>query len=172
MHKTKENGKYLFEGDFNLTFTDNVKIKIGGSQQNKTTDEWKSGAKVGKHTIDAATFTKLQEATSDKFTFKISAKPRGTFHDMWVTDLATGKTVKGVFNSKTKEFTFMDAKSQKTTSNSGRMAAGVISGKLVEDFSKINGGRFSIGWIAGKAPVIISADATFFFTGKRAAGKK
>ena len=158
-------GKYMFTGVYTLDFSDQVKIRIGGATQEKSSKEWQGGSKVGNHTIDAATFAKLQEATSDKFKIEIEKKSIGTLHKVYATDLKTGKKVNGIFDSRKNEFTVGSSKGAQTKDGAGKTEVGIIKGKLNADKSEIVSGKFDVGFIAGKAPVLVSASANFTFTG-------
>jgi hypothetical protein len=70
--------KYILKANCAFNFSDQVKIKVGGASQERSTKEWKGGGKVGNHEIDAATFAKLQAAASGQFKIQIDAKSMGT----------------------------------------------------------------------------------------------
>jgi hypothetical protein len=158
--------KYIVKAETAFSFSDQVKIKVAGVTQVKSTKEMKSGGKIGNHEIDAATFAKLQEATSGQFTMEIEAKSIGTLHKVIFTDVKTGKVMNGVFDSKKNQFTVGSSKSQQAANGSGKTEIGVIKGTLSADKKTITNGTFEVGFIAGKAPAVVSASATFNFTGK------
>ena len=155
--------KYMFTGVYNLEFTDQVMIQVGGAKQNKSTSEWEGGSKVGKHTITPEMFEELQGATSSKFKMEIEKKKIGTLRGIQVTDLSTGKVMKGIYNEQDRKFTFG---SSKTTKQGGatKTDMGVVTGKLSADKSTIEKGEFGVGFIAGKSPHVITARAVFYYS--------
>ncbi len=157
--------KYMFSGVYKLDFSDQVRIKVGGASQEKSSKEWKSGGKVGNHEIDAATFEKLQAATSGEFKMEIETKSIGTLHKVIFTDAKTGNVINGIFDARKNEFTVGSSKSQQAANGAGKTEIGIIKGTLSADKSTITDGTFDVGFIAGKAPAIISASASFAFTG-------
>lgn len=160
-------GKYMFTGVYKLEFSDQVRIKIGGAAQEKSSKEWESGSKVGNHEIDAATYAKLQAATANEFKIQIEKKSIGTLHKVVATDIETGKSVNGIYDARKNEFTVGSSKGQQTKDGAGKTEVGIIKGKLSPDKSEIVSGKFDVGFIAGKAPVLVSASALFTFTGKQ-----
>lgn len=159
-----QDGKYMFSGVYEFSFSDEVTIKIGGATQTKSTGEWNQDGKVGKHTIDAKTLNALKEATSGKFKIEIEKKSIGTLHGMQVTDLSNGNVIKGIYNSKDHVFTFGSASSSKQ-GGATRTDVGVIKGKFSDDFSSITDGEFGILFVVGNAGAVVSANAIFYFTG-------
>ncbi len=156
----------LFTGSFNLEFSDEVKIRTGSAAQKKSTSEWASGSKVGKHNIKPETFQKLQENVDESFSIEIRKKNFFGLHEMWATSSKTGKKTKGAYNSKTNEFAFGSSKgSQGANKDCGSLEIGIVKGKLNADKSAIEDGEFKVGFVAGCKPVIVSADATFYYTG-------
>ena len=124
-------GQYMFTGVYNLEFSDQVKVKIGGAMQEKSSNEWKDGgSKVGKHTVDAATFAKLQAATSTSYTIQIETKSIGNLHKVRATDNNTGKIVNGIFDSRKNEFTVGSSKGQQAKNGSGSTQVGIVKGKF------------------------------------------
>jgi hypothetical protein len=158
--------KYMFSGVYRLDFSDQVRIKVDGASQEKSTKEWNSGGKVGNHEIDAATFAKLQDATSGEFKIEIETKSIGTLHKVQFTDAKTGNVINGIFDAKKNEFTVGSSKGQTAANGASKTEIGIIKGTLSADKSTITEGTFDVGFIAGKAPAVISASATFTFTGK------
>jgi hypothetical protein len=158
--------KYIVKANSAFSFSDQVRIKVGGASQERSTKEWKNGGKVGNHEIDAATFAKLQAATSGNYTMEIEAKSIGTLHKVILTDVATGKSINGVFDSRKNEFTVGSSKTKQGANGAGKTEIGIIKGKLSADKSTITDGTFEVGFIAGKAPAVITASATFTFSGK------
>jgi len=158
-----QNNKYMHTGIYDLTFSEEVMIQIGGAKENKTTSEWEKGSKVGKHQIDPAIFKEMQEKTSGKFKIEVETKKIGTLHGIRVTDLKTEKVMKGIFNEKDNKFTFGAAKTSKQGGGS-KTDIGVIAGQFSKDKKTIENGEFGIGFIAGKSPHVISARAVFYYT--------
>ncbi|MEZ5001635.1 MAG: hypothetical protein R2730_01255 [Chitinophagales bacterium] len=164
---TNAQGQYMHTGVYTLQFDDEVKIKIGGAVENQSTNQWKNGGKVGSHEISGEDFKKLQAATSNEYKFEIESKKIGTLHKIKVTDMKTGNTVNGIFDERINEFTFGSSKK----ASADKVEIGVIKGKLDMNSGKITNGTYEVGFIAGKAPVLISASATFKFTGSGKAEK-
>lgn len=158
--------KYILKANCAFNFSDQVKIKVGGASQERSTKEWKGGGKVGNHEIDAATFAKLQAAASGQFKIQIDAKSMGTLHKVKFTDVKSGKVIKGIFDARNNQFTVGSSKGQRAANGAGKTQIGVIKGTLSADKSTITDGTFEVGFIAGKAPAVISSSATFTFTGR------
>ncbi len=155
-----QSDRFMHEATYTFTFSDQVKIKIGSAAQNKSTKEWSSGQKLGNHEIKPEDFKKLQDAASNKFTFKIEKKKLGTLHKLLATDLKTGKTVNGIYDERNKTFSF-----GKFTKVNNTIEGGIVKGNIDVKTGKITNGKYEVGSMAGKAPLIISASATFSFTG-------
>ncbi|MEZ5006966.1 MAG: hypothetical protein R2753_02310 [Chitinophagales bacterium] len=171
MNAQQGQGQYMHTGTYTLQFDDNVKIKIGGAAQDQSSKQWQNGGKVGNTEISGEDFKKMQEATSSQFKFEIESKSIGTLHKIKVTDLSNGKTVNGIYDERKNEFTFGSSKSTNAGNGAGKVEIGVIKGKLDIDSSTITDGKYEVGFIAGKAPVLVSASATFTFTGSAKAAK-
>lgn len=158
--------KYMFTGTYELKFTDQVRIRAGNASQNKSTAEWAKGnGKVGNHTIDSKTFAEMQSKLVTNIKIEIESKATGVLHKIVVTDTKSGQAMNGLYNSKTNEFTFGSAKSTKQGA-ANKIEMGVVKAKLSPDKQAISNGEFAIGFIAGNGAVAVSADATFYFTGK------
>lgn len=162
---TAQNSPYMMSKTFKFTFSEEVMIQVGAAKENKSTKEWEKGGTVGKHPIDPALFEEIKKATSSQFLIEIEKKKVGTLHGMKVTDLETGKVIKGIYDEKDNKFTFGAAKT--THQNGGsKTDIGVIAGQFNDDLTSIQNGEFGIGFIAGKAPAVISARAVFYFSGQ------
>jgi len=158
-----QDGKYMHSEIYKLTFSEEVMIQIGAAKENKSTTEWEKGSKVGKHDIDPALFEEMQKATSGDYKIQIEKKKIGTLHGMQVTNVETGKVLKGIYNEKDNKFTFGAAK---TTQKNGasKTDVGIIVGKFSDDKKSIQNGEFGIGFIVGKSAQVLSARAVFYFT--------
>lgn len=156
-----------FTGVYELKVSDNVKIRSGGATKEQSSKEWKSGGKVGNQTIPADVYSKLESSVAKSYKIELASKTKGILKDAFLTDMGTNKRTKGIYNTQTREFLFGSASNVSTGTNKdcGALNVGMVKGKLSEDMSKIENGEIGVGFIAGCKPVVISADATFYFTG-------
>ncbi len=150
---------HLFQGNFQVQFEDNTRIREGSAVENKSTNQWKNGGKVDNKEIDPAIFEQLKTSAPEYFKIGIEKKGVGDIRNIWFTDLSTNKKVKGFYDVKTRGFTI----GQMQQAGTNKVETGVIKGYFNDDFSKITKGEYIVGFLAGKAPLVVSADATFFF---------
>jgi hypothetical protein len=157
----------MFTGVFELKVSDNVKIRTGGASKEQSSKEWKSGGKVGNQNIPSDVYQKLESNVAKAYKIELAEKTKGILKDAFLTDMSTNKRTKGIYNTQTREFLFGSAKNVSTGNNKdcGAVNVGLVKGKLSADMKKIEDGEIGAGFIAGCKPVIISADATFYFTG-------
>ena len=158
-----QDGKYMHSEIYKLTFSEEVMIQIGAAKENRSTSDWEKGSKVGKYDIDPALFEEMQKSTSGDYKIEIEKKKIGTLHGMQVTNLETGKVLKGIYNEKDIKFTFGAAKTSQQNGAS-RTDIGIIVGQLSDDKKSIQNGEFGIGFVVGKSAQLLSARAVFYFT--------
>lgn len=156
-----------FTGSFDLKVSDNVKIRSGGATKEQSSSDWKSGGKVGNQSIPTDVYSKLEKSVAKSFKIELTEKSKGILKDAFLTDLSTNKRTKGIYNTKTREFLFGSSSNVSTGNNKncGAVNVGLVKGKLSEDMTKIEDGEIGAGFIAGCKPTVISADATFYYTG-------
>ena len=166
-----QDGKYMHSEIYKLTFSEEVMIQIGGAKENKSTSEWEKGSKVGKNEIDPALFAEMKKATSGDYKIEIEKKKIGTLRGMQVTNVETGKVLKGIYNEKDNKFTFGAMKSSKQN-GATKTDIGIIVGKFSDDKKTIQDGEFGIGFVLGKSGQMLSSRAVFYFTAQEVAKKK
>lgn len=165
MNAQQGQGKYKFEGVFTLNYSDDVRIEVGGASQTKSSGEWKSGSKVGKHEIDGKTFEKMKAAASKQFKIQIEKASLGTLHRAKVTDLKTNTSYTGIYDAKYKKLTFGDLKGKSTGKDSGELKGGLVDCRVDTKTGEITKGNYSIVHAVNKGALILSIRAIFKFTG-------
>lgn len=154
-----------FTGTYNLDISDQVRIRTGGTARTQGAGEWKKGSKVGNRDIPADTYAKMEEKLPKQYKLEIMKSGKGILKDAFLTNLTTGERYKGIYNTNTRDFLFAQGQGSQKNQNCGSFSLGVVKGKLSADRKKIENGEIGMGFVAGCKPVLISADATFFFSG-------
>lgn len=158
--------EWLFTGQFNLSYSEKVKVQVGGVTVDKTKKEMHTGSKAGNVTIDPETFKKMEASTGTHFKIEIKKTGTGDLHDIYLTNMDQDQKIKGLYNIKSHKFLFGSAKAEGTANGKcGTIGMGIIKGNLTSDNKAIENGEFGMGFIAGCDPVLINANATFYFTG-------
>lgn len=158
-----------FTAVYKIDISDEVRIRTGGTAKKQSSGEWKKGSKVGNQTIPTDTYEKMEEKLPKEYRIEIMKTGKGILKDAFITNLTTGERSKGIYNVNTRDFLFGSVASQgnQANKNCGSFSVGVVKGKLSADKSSISNGEIGMGFVAGCKPVIISADATFFFTAEK-----
>jgi hypothetical protein len=156
-----------FTATFKIALSEDVRIRTGGTTKTQSGSEWKKGSKVGNQTIPADTYAKMEEKLPKEYEIEVLKTGKGILRDAFITNLSTGEKVKGIYNTNTRDFLFGNITGQgnQANKNCGSFSVGVVKGKLSADRTSISNGEIGMGFVAGCKPVLISADATFFYTG-------
>ena len=154
-----------FTGIFTIKISDDVRIRTGGTAQVKSSGEWKKGGKIGNQSIPADTYEKMEEKLPKEYKIEILKTGKGILKDAFITNLTTNERMKGIYNVNTRDFLFGSGSGNQQNKNCGSFSLGIVKGKLSPDKSTIEKGEIGIGFVAGCKPILISADATFYYTG-------
>lgn len=156
-----------FTGIFTIKLSEDVRIRTGGTAQVRSSNEWKKGGKVGNQTIPADTYEKMTEKLPTEYKIEILKTGKGILKDAFITNLTTNEKMKGIYNVNTRDFLFGSAAGtgNQQNKNCGSFSLGIVKGKLSADKSTIEKGEIGIGFVAGCKPILVSADATFYYTG-------
>lgn len=159
----------LLNADFEITYKETVKVKVGAAVADKKKQELHSGTEVGNVKIDPKVYAQMEEQTGTSFHIEIKKYGLGNWKEITLRNNKNNQIVKGLFDAGTRKFIFATAKGKKQNEKCGSLAMGAITGTLSVDMKKIENGEFGVGFLAGCNPILINASITFYYTGVQTA---
>ena len=105
---------WLFSGQFNVSYSEKVRVQVGNVAEDKTKKELHSGTKVGTVSIDPETISKMEAATGTHFKIEIKKIGIGDLRDIFLTNIEQNQKIKGLYNVKSHKFIFGSTKSEGT----------------------------------------------------------
>lgn len=166
-------GYWAFDKTYDLTYDDIVRIAVGGAVYDQTRNEWLGGGSAGNVQIPPDVFAAIDAASPHKI--RVQVRNSWFFlRSIRVTYLDQGnQVINGLYNANTREFLFLGGNGgggQVGNTACGAITIGAVAGNFSGDLSRIENGKYSVGFIAGCVPIFISASAEFTFDGEEATG--
>lgn len=166
---------YLSDREYEITYTNQVRIELGGAVYYEDRDVVEGGTTVGGIYLPPSVFEQLDGSAPHHIRLRIRSNPldwvQGLFglRQVIMTVVDQGNAVYyGLYNLSSREYLFLNVAGD--GGNVGNTACGAIGlgrvyGKAYAPYSALTQGEVGYGIIAGCSPVLIGASIAFIYSG-------
>ena len=155
---------YYISRRYQINYSPQVTIGIGGAYYDRTSAEWAAGANAGSTPISPELFAQLSGNVPQNIRLNLTWSWFPIWNINMVLEDQGNQVIHGLYDIRSHEYLFLGVAGTSNT-DCGAVGAGRIFGKLPGQMTSITNGEHGYSFIAGCSPLVIGASINFYYTG-------